>query len=325
MNTTTTPKDFFLHLGAAIALYAAAISLINLTFGIINYLVPDALASYFYAPSVAWPISMMVVLVPLLYVLEWLIARDIRAVPEKASLFIRRWRIYLTLFLAGAAIIGDLIALINTYLSGEITMRFVWKILAILIICGVIFAYYLLQRADSGANNPRGRAILSWTGIAISVISVIGGFIVVGSPWTQRALRFDQQRINDLTNIQYQIVNYWQRTEKLPSALVDLNDAVSSIVIPSDPETKAPYEYSIRLESSKSPFTFELCATFDLPTRDMSGKGASDNAGGMAVSGKAYPAYYPILESGDLWKHEAGRQCFERSIDPTKHPLINQK
>ena len=65
MNPKTTPRDFFLHLGATIALYAAATALINLSFSIIDYLQPDALANYFSASSIAWPISMLVVLAPI--------------------------------------------------------------------------------------------------------------------------------------------------------------------------------------------------------------------------------------------------------------------
>lgn len=312
MNTTTTPKDFFLHLGATVALYAVAISLINLLFAVINYLVPDALASYFYAPSVAWPISMLIVLVPVLYLLEWAIARGIRIVPEKASLFIRRWRIYLTLFLAGATIIGDVIALINTYLSGEITMRFVWKILAILVVCGIIFAYYLLQRTDTDQKKTKVSMILAWAGIVVSLVAIITGFIVVGSPGTQRALRFDEQRVNDLTNIQWNILNYWEKTGKLPVAITELNDPVSGIVLPTDPQTKTAYEYSVKGVNG-----FELCATFSLPSRDMTGRGAYDN--GYSV---AKPASYPLLGTDDLWVHEKGKKCFERNIDPAKHPLL---
>ena len=35
--------------------------------------------------------------------------------PEKLSLGVRKWLIYLTLFIAGAAVIIDLIVLINTF------------------------------------------------------------------------------------------------------------------------------------------------------------------------------------------------------------------
>src|SRR3989344_3022636 len=120
MNTKTTPKDFFLHLGATVALYVAAGALINLSFSVINYFLPDALAGYFYANTVAWPISMLIVLVPILYAIEWFIIKDMARMPEKKDLWIRRWRIYLTIFLAVVLVGGDLIVLINTYLNGEI-------------------------------------------------------------------------------------------------------------------------------------------------------------------------------------------------------------
>ena len=133
MTPKTTPKDFFLHLGAVVALYASAIALINLCFSIVNYYNPDALGPAISArASIAWPVSMLVVLIPVLYVLEWLIGRDLIRSPEKREIWIRRWRIYLTLFLAGATIVGDLIALINTYLNGEVTSRFIYKILIVL-------------------------------------------------------------------------------------------------------------------------------------------------------------------------------------------------
>ena len=36
-----------------------------------------------------------------------------------------------------------------------------------------------------------------------------------------RLFRFDDQKVNDLTMLQYQIVNYWQQKERLPLALRD--------------------------------------------------------------------------------------------------------
>ncbi len=117
-QTKTTPKDFFLHLGATIALYISVGALVNLVYAIINNRFPDALAGYFYSNSIAWPISMLIVLVPILYVLEWLIKKDIDVTPEKKEIWVRRWRIYLTIFIGGAIMAGDLVALINTYLNG---------------------------------------------------------------------------------------------------------------------------------------------------------------------------------------------------------------
>lgn len=309
MHNKTTPRDFFIHLGATIVLYVAAISLINLVFSVIDYAVPDALAGGFYSGSIAWPISMLVVLVPLLYIFEWLIHRDYKQVPEKLQLWIRRWRIHLTLFLAGATIIGDLIALINTYLSGEITMRFVYKILAIFIICGIIFAYYLLDRMDTTTKGQMARKVLAGVGIVVVLLSIVGGFVIVGSPSKQRAQRFDQQRVYDLSSVQGWIVNQWQVKGSIPVALKELEDDISGNIIPLDPETKTPYEYTVKGKTS-----FELCATFSLPSVDVNGK----------TSPAVYQAYQvtPYAGGADTnWKHDAGRTCFSRTIDPEKYPI----
>lgn len=309
-QTKTTPKDFFLHLGATIALYISVGALINLSFSLINYYFPDNLAGYFYGNTVAWPISILLVLVPILYVIGWFIKKDIIKQPAKAELWIRRWRIYLTLFLTGVVLAGDLIALINTYLNGEITSRFVYKFLVILIVLGLIFTYYILEKIN---KNKNFQVLLSYLGIAIVLAAVITGFVTVGSPSKQRSIRFDSQRVGDLQNIQYQIVNHWQQREGLPPTLDIMKDTLSGNTIPKDPETEAAYEYN-----TKGPLTFELCAVFDLESTDTKGRGEYGYGGGVVAYDMAYP-YYPGGEN-DNWKHRSGRVCFERTIDPEKYP-----
>jgi len=304
MNAKTSPKDFFLHLGAVVALYVAAIALMDLGFGVINKAFPDALSNYVSPSSVIWPISLLIVLAPILYVFEWLILRDIRTMPDKAGLWVRRWRIYLTLFLTIAAMAGDVIALINTYLNGEVTTRFILKVLIVLVVSALIFAYYLLSRRNGSSEGSRGHSRwLAVLGIVLALAAIVGGFIIVGSPAQQRALRFDGQRINDLTNIQYQIVDYWQRVQALPASLTTLNDPLQNYVLPLDPETGAAYEYD-----QKSPTSFALCATFDTMAQP-----AATNP---------VPNIYPIGSRVQSWAHPAGKFCFERTIDPKQYPAI---
>ncbi len=316
MNTKTSPKDFFLHLGATVALYVAAGALINLSFSVINYFLPDALAGYFYGNSVAWPISMLIVLVPILYVLEWFINRDITRMPEKADLWIRKWRIYLTLFLAVVLFGGDLIALINTYLNGEITARFVYKIILILFVAGSIGKYYFFSIYTSHRWSKFARRANAWFGIVLVIAAIIIGFIAVGSPAKQRALRFDSQRVNDLSSIQWQVINYWQQKQKLPVVLTDLNDTVSGFIVPTDPETKAAYQYSIKPLVGN--LSFELCATFGEVAQDNFGRGAY-SGGGMYPTNISYPS--PVGGVSDVWNHDKGRVCFDRAIDPDKYPV----
>lgn len=325
MNTSkTTPKDFFLHFGALVALYAAATALINLSFSVINYYFPDALAGYFYGNSVAWPISTLVVLVPILYVLEWLINRDIAKMPEKAGLWVRSWKIYIIIFSAIALVGGDLIALINTYLNGEITSRFVYKIIVILLVGGVVGKYYFYSLFTNFKMSRLATRVHPWFGLVLVIAAIIAGFVAVGSPATQRAYRFDSQRVNDLSTIQSYVVNYWQQKQKLPVALADLNDSLSGFTVPIDPETKTAYEYSVKgimgTKDAPSGLAFELCATFSRALQDDKGRGAY-YGGGMSYPTVAYDASYPLGGGQDSWKHEAGRTCFTRTIDPDKYPV----
>ncbi len=299
----TTPKDFFIHLGATIALYVSVGALINLLFSLIDYVYPDAISSDFFASSIALPISILVVLVPIFYLLVWLIQKDTKQFPEKDDLWIKRWRVFLTLFLSGAVVAGDLITLINTYLNGEISTRFAWKFLVILVILGIIFVYYLLEKVGKAIVV---RNIILYSGIVIVLASIISGFLIVGSPTRQRALRFDSLRVAALSEIQNYIVNYWQVKRELPRTLSVLNDPLIPVFIPVDPETQLDYEYSV-----KSDKTFELCATFSE---------VSDS-----VNNATTPVFYdPSDKIAQNWKHEAGKTCFTRTIDPEKYPPVSK-
>lgn len=297
MNNKTTPKDFFLHLGAAIALYSSLGAFINLAFSIVDKLFPDTLNNYFYASSIAWPISMLVVLIPVLYLLEWLIRRDFATMPEKRELWVRRWRIYFTLFISGAMIVGDVIALLNTYLTGEITTRFIFKIVIMLVVFGITFAYYLLSRMSEDQGKNTLRKSLAWIGGAVIVGTIVYGFVVVGSPAKQRAIRFDSERVSDLESIQYQIIDHASRNTTLPATLKDINTSTYGFIVPNDPETEEPYSYEV-IDSKN----FKLCANFNYESQTSSG-------------GKTYA--YDV--SGKTWNHSAGRVCFDRTIDPTRN------
>ncbi|MDP3962869.1 MAG: hypothetical protein Q8Q03_03320, partial [bacterium] len=141
----------------------------------------------------------------------------------------------------------------------------------------------------------------------------VGGFIITGSPYKQRALRLDNQRVNDLSNIQWQVVNYWQQKGELPANLESLKDPISGQTIPTDPENRSQYEYHLN-----GPTSFEMCATFAEKFQDNRDKGRY--SGGYMMS-------YPVMDGmmNDNWMHEAGHTCFERTIDPERYPINKPK
>lgn len=299
-----TPKDFFLQIGVMLTLYVSAVSLITLLFQVINVLHPDQLYGGYgdlYSSGIRWAIASLIIIFPLFILLSWLISRDYATMPEKRGLSLRRWLIVLTLFFAGAAIATDLIILINSFLSGEITTRFVLKIFVVLLVSGMIFGYYLwdLRRSAEATANNRSKTF-AIVAMVIVLASVIGGFLIMGSPATQRKVVFDEQKITDMMGIQWQIISYWQRKQTLPTELGLLNDSLNNFRVPTDPQTNQPYGY--RKTGNNS---FELCADFNLDS---------------ATSNKTIP----IAPFGDQnnWNHPAGRSCFNRTIDPQLYPQI---
>lgn len=148
--------------------------------------------------------------------------------------------------------------------------------------------------------------------ITIVTAAIIAGFVVVGSPENKRVLRFDERRISDLSNIQWQIINYWQRKNKLPDNLEILNDDISGFMVPIDPKAGNPsYEYE-----HLNDLSFRLCATFE-----------AEFPGGNETDGM-YSKYQdaeliPRDAENQNWSHGIGRTCFERTIDPDLYkPLL---
>ncbi len=142
------PKDVFLHLLAITALYVGAGGFIALIFDYINLTFPDVLTmgvyydpSYIYS-SIRWEIALLVVVFPVYVFVSWFLNKDYATDPAKRNLKIRKWLIYFTLFLAAIILIGDLVTLIFNFLGGDLTARFIFKILTVFLVTGGIFWYY---------------------------------------------------------------------------------------------------------------------------------------------------------------------------------------
>ncbi len=147
---------------------------------------------------------------------------------------------------------------------------------------------------------------LSYIVISVVVISVIGGFFIIGSPATERVRRFDERRVSDLQTIQWEVINYWQKKNQLPATLGALRDDIRGFVPPQDPETGAPYEYAVSDATS-----FSLCAVFSMPTDS-----ATDTRG--------ITKPLSVGLQSENWAHNNGRACFKRVIDKDLYPPVLQ-
>lgn len=297
MFEKNTPRDFFLHAGAFITLYFSAIALLTLLFGLINYSFPDMVyGGYYgdpYSGTMRFAIASLVILTPISVYLFYLIQNAARQIPERRTLGIRKWLTYITLFVAGATVIGDLIVLLNSFLGGSSPTPFLLKVLAVLVIAGAGFTYFFFDIRGYWQEHADHSKYVGAGVLLVVLASIVGGMMLIGSPTTQRELRLDAEEINDLSMIQYQVVDYRRSTGKLPENMAVFESAMYSV--PVAPEGRPAYEYKKVNENS-----FELCATF--------AEASLPNTYTDAID--------PSLGTIATWEHEAGPYCFTRTIDP---------
>ncbi len=301
-------REAFFHLLAFVTLYASVVSVLVLLFEYLNRLFPDVAfdPSYYDDSSfIRWFIAMLIVSFPLFAWMSKLITRDIAKNPERSWSPVRRWLTYLTLFVTAGVLIGDGITLLFFLLEGEISIRFILKVLAVLAVAGSVFGYYFLALKLS-PNDPktgqlnRSFAIGAWV-VAIGVIA--WGMFFAGTPLAQRARRMDDLRVNHLRTIQQEIYNviydgsdryndgkpFTSLPNPIPSTLDEvLEKAEYQRPEIRDPETGDLYGYLVVREPVNE---FELCATFDT-VRDLD---------------------YDIF-----WNHPAGEHCYVfKALDPS--------
>lgn len=302
----TSAKDFFMQLATMVALYWTTGALMNLLYTVINVKFPQVDAYYYGTNSISFPVASLVVIFPLFLALSWFTQKGYAESPEKRELGVRKWLTYLTLFAAGLTLVGSLVYVIYLFLDGqELTTGFLLKVLSWLVVAGIIFGYYLQDIRNKIMGSQR--KVWAGAGALIILISVVLGFAVIGSPRTQRLVRYDSQKIADLQSIQSQVIDYWQTKSKLPATLDDMKDSLSYLNIPKDTQTGTSYEYTV-----KGPQAFELCATFNLKSTDSNGKPRISNA-----------MYYVGMEN-ENWKYDAGHTCFSRTVDLQRYPPFNK-
>jgi hypothetical protein len=301
MENKNLPRDVFMYLLSIITLAMAAVNLGVLLFQFVNIAIPDPISSGYgyyvesYHSTMRWALATLVIVFPVYVWVARFLKKDLEQNPDKLESKIRKWFLYFTLFVASSVIIGDLVALVYNFLEGELTTRFFLKIASILFIAGSVFWYYIQQLR----NGPTRKAsIFGWSIVGLVTVAVIAGFVVAGSPQSQRLVNLDQRRVGDLSSIQWQITNYWQNKQTLPAQLTDLNNPLSSFMVPQDPDAKQVYEYM-----TTGPLSFKLCATF-----------ATDNT----VDAQKQPSM--AYDQNEYWVHAKGRQCFDRTIDPDLYP-----
>ena len=297
--------DVVINFFSFILLGIIATALGTLFFGIIEQSFPDRLSADPYVDvsaamsGIHYAVAALLIGFPLYAGALFIWFRTFREDEGRAESRLSQWLTYIVLLAASVTLVGDLIAVVFTFLQGEITWRFFLKALTVFGIAGLIFGFYFLERKKIQYHQDIPRKtfqVFGWSVAGIVSIGILLGFFVGGSPETARKQGFDARRANDLSTLAGCVQGYAGDFGALPDSIDVLrrsSDYAYCASFVQDPETGKVYEYRVlassRMEGESRVGEFELCADFSL---------ASPGSREMA---------YP--ESSFWSEHGAGRSC----------------
>ncbi|RQV96042.1 hypothetical protein EH220_05845, partial [bacterium] len=301
-RVSSQPKETFLYLMLFAALYTAAFSLGSVLFDVINLAMPQpGETAQPMIVSLRYGIASVIVSFPLFLFMCRVIGREAVRSPGQRISPSRRWLTYLTLFIASISIVADLITLLVRFLEGDITSRFMLKVIVVAVLAGGTFVYYLGElrkeettpSAEFGVTRSARRGL---AGLTAAVLVILGlGFWFAGSPINARLLAQDAQRVRDLSNIARRVEQYYANKGSLPESLAACEISPNThIEQKADRVTRQPYRYRI-VDSTH----FIVGATFSLPS-----------GSGKAITRSVGPIKAISPEEQGFWAHGAGAKEF---------------
>lgn len=302
---TSLAKFVFLYLLSLIALVFVTVASGNVLFQIINKYFVDLADSYatgYSLSALRFAISSLVVAAPVYFVSMRQINKNLAEGNFDINAALRKWLTYFILLVASVVMIGDLIFVINSFLQGELTVKFALKTAVVLAIAGAVFGYYLydIRRERVDAKDPVVTGF-RYGAIAAVIVVFIAGLFFVESPAVAREKRLDNQVVQQLVQLESGIQSYYTDEEALPERLDQLPAEVPFITERSlnNPVTGEVVEYRKLNETE-----YELCTTFTRSNENPEDRG--DRSYG----------YWD-----QSWQHGAGRDCFERQVQDFGKPL----
>lgn len=295
MSNKNNAKFAFWYMLSLVALIFMALSTGQVIFQIINKTIADFSNGYahsFDSGILKFAISSLIISIPLYFIIARQIEKSLESKDLDKDAGVRRWLTYFILFVSAVVILVWLIVTINSFLGGELTSKFLLKTLTVVVISGLVFSYYLydIRREDTKKGNNVIKAYLIIS-LVLTVGSLIAAFFIVESPAQARARRHDLEVLNNFTQIDSTVTNYYIEKNKLPASLADLEGQVPYINAAAlkDPNTGTMYEYKVVSDNE-----YQLCANFE-----------TDNTSSGDTQDYAYT---------DRWPHAAGNQCLKQKV-----------
>lgn len=147
-----SPRLFFLNLFYFLLLYLLTYNTISIIFTLLDHYLPDGLGRYhhgfYYSRSIGNAIrdniSVIIVSIPMLYMTNRTLNSAMFAMKQSIPR-IRLVLVYLTLFVGACAVLSSACCLVYYFLKGEVSIRFVIKIL---ILSMTFVSFYFLYKGE---------------------------------------------------------------------------------------------------------------------------------------------------------------------------------
>lgn len=270
MNKNSAPKFAFYYLLSLVALIFMTISTGMIFFQVINKYLPDLFGNYgadFSSGALKFAISAIIISSPIFYIVTRFICRHLYKGTLDKDAGIRRWLSYFILFVSAVIIIVSLIMTINSYLNGELTNKFIWKMVVVVALSAIVFSFYLydIKREKVIGIKDKVFKIYFWASLAIVLSAFVYSLTIVESPKETRNRRVDDQIVSNFYSLESGINSYYDKHKVLPPSLDLVKAEVSYLNSDAmlDPVSKEALVYEISGTS-----TYKLCATFRTSNMD---------------------------------------------------------
>lgn len=304
-KVSSSPREAFFHLTLFTALYIWASYFGALLFQYVNlaFPLPSETPNDFF-DEIRWATAAIVAAFPVFLFMQKIINKEVAENPGLGISPVRRWLTYLTLFVAVVVLLTDLIFLVLRFLEGEITSRFVLKVLIVGSLAGSVVFYYLRELRKWEEKISRSSffpsCFLKTALVGLIAISVAGAVYVTGGPVKAGYLAQDKKRVRDLREIYYKVDQFYQAEGRLPNTLQECDTNPNMFIsIKKDATTGKPYGYKVVGDRN-----FELSCNFDLPSP-------------KRERGQEKMSYYVDYDES-FWTHPAGNHSFTIQLKSKK-------
>ncbi len=303
------PKYAFYYLLSLVALIFTSVSVVMIVFEIIDKSVFDSLAYYGSISnqgSLRFGISALLVSSPIYFICVNLINRGLKSGEIKKDSLLRNWLTYFILAVSAVIILGSVVGIINSFLSGELTLKSVLRLLTIVIVSALVFSFYLYDiKRDEIKDKDRIIKAFFFSSLVVVAIVFVSSWFFVDSPKIARERKIDQKLLNNIYSVESYVNIYYEKKEILPESLNDLSGVIDGGMSEEsmiDPRTGDRIDYTKLGDES-----FQLCANFKTDSYE-------------SERNRAYPVY---MDDGSKVYVE-GQNCFEGNLW-AKERLLEKK